>query len=54
MSGQRFEVSRQVVIFADELVVVQHVKLLAGGQLLPTNQAREAVEVEDLVPRFPH
>lgn len=42
------------VVLADELVVVQHVQLLAGAELLSTDAAREAVEVEDLVTRFPH
>lgn len=42
------------VVLADELVVVQHVQLFAGAELLPTDAAREAVEVEDFVARFPH
>lgn len=50
--GQRF--ARQVVLLADELVVVQNVELLAGAHLLPTHQAGEAIQVENLVPRFPH
>lgn len=42
------------IVLADELVVVQHVQLLAGAELLPADAAREAVEVEDFVARFPH
>lgn len=42
------------IVLADELVVVQHVQLLAGAELLATDAAREAVEVEDFVARFPH
>lgn len=49
---QRF--ARQVVLLADELVVVQDVELLAGAHLLPTHQAGEAIQVENLVPRLPH
>lgn len=46
--------ARQVVLLADELVVVQDVELLAGAHLLPTHQAGEAIQVENLVPRLPH
>lgn len=49
---QRF--ARQVVLLADELVVVQNVELLAGAHLFPTHQAGEAIQVENLVPRLPH
>lgn len=49
---QRF--ARQVVLLADKLVVVQDIELLAGAHLLPTHQAGEAIQVENLVPRFPH
>lgn len=49
---QRF--ARQVVLLADKLVVVQDVELFAGAHLLPTHQAGEAIQVENLVPRFPH
>lgn len=49
---QRF--ARQVVLLADELVVVQDIELLAGAHLLPTHQAGEAIQVENFVPRFPH
>ena len=45
---------RHVVILADELVVVQHVQLLARGQLLAAHHAGEAVEVVHLVARPPH
>lgn len=44
----------EVVVLADELVVIQNVKLLAGAELLATHEAREAVEVEHLVPCFAH
>lgn len=47
-------VAREVVLLAYELVVVQDVELLAGGELLPADQAGEAVEVEHLVPCLPH
>lgn len=43
-----------VVFLADELVVVQDVELLAGAELLAAHHAREAVEVEHLVPRLAH
>lgn len=46
--------ARQVVLLADEFVVVQDVELLAGAHLLPTHQAGEAIQVENLVPRLPH
>lgn len=47
-------VAGQVVLLADELVVVEHVELLAGAQLLPADEAREAVQVEHFVSRFAH
>lgn len=43
-----------VVLLADELVVVQHIELLARAQLLATHHAREAVEVEHLLPSLTH
>jgi len=46
--------ARQVVLLANELVVVQDVELLACAHLLPTHQAGEAIQVENFVPRFPH
>lgn len=45
-------VAGDVVVLADELVVVKDVELLSGGELLPAYHAGEAVEVEDFVPRF--
>lgn len=50
--GQRL--SRQVVLLADEGVVVEYVELLACAHLLPTDQTGEAVQVENLVPCLPH
>lgn len=50
----RQRLARQVVLLADELVVVQDVELLAGAHLLPTDQAGETIQVENLVPRLPH
>ena len=50
----RQRLARQVVLLADELVVVQDVELLSGAHLLPTHQAGEAIQVENLVPRLPH
>lgn len=47
-------VAAEVVLLADELVVVQHVELLAGGELLPAHQAGEAVEVEHFFFGLPH
>lgn len=47
-------VPAEVVLLADELVVVQHVEFFAGGELLPAHQAGEAVEVEHFVFGFPH
>lgn len=35
------------VFLADEAIVVQDVQLFPGRQLLPTDQAGEAVDVED-------
>ena len=35
------------VFFTNESIVIQDVQLFAGGQLLATNQTREAVDVED-------
>lgn len=52
MMVRRF--AQHEIVLADELVVVQHVQLFAGAELLPTDAAREAVEVEDFVARFPH
>lgn len=43
-----------VVFLADELVVVQHIQLLARAQLLAANHAREAVEVEHLLTSLAH
>lgn len=38
----------EIILFAYKLVVVQDVELFAGGQLFPTHEAREAVEMEHL------
>lgn len=43
-----------VIVLAYELVVFEHVELLAGGQLFPAYHARETVEVKDFIPSFPH
>lgn len=43
-----------VVLFADELVVIQDVEFLARRQLFPTNHARETVEVEHFVAGLAH
>jgi hypothetical protein len=43
-----------VVLLADELVVVQHVEFLARAQLLATHHARKAVQVEHFIPRLTH
>ena len=43
-----------VVLLADKLGVVHHVELLPRHQLLATDEAGEALEVEDLVPGLPH
>lgn len=48
----RWRLPSQVIFFADELVIVQHVQLFARGQLLPADQAGEAVEVEHLLARL--
>lgn len=42
------------VVLADELVVVEHVQLFAGAQLLAADAAREAVEMKDFVAGFAH
>lgn len=44
----------QVILFTNELVLVDDVELLAGGKLLVTHHAREAVEVKDFASRSPH
>jgi hypothetical protein len=43
-----------VVLLADELVVVQHIELLARAELLATHHAREAVEVKHLLASLAH
>ena len=43
-----------IVFLADKLGVVHHVELLPGDQLLPADEAGEALEVEDLVPGLPY
>lgn len=50
----RQRLARQVVLLAHELVVVQDIELLSGAHLLPTHQAGEAIQVENLVSRLPH
>lgn len=50
----RQRLARQVVLLADELVVVQDVELLSRAHLLPTHHAGEAIQVENLVLRLPH
>ena len=42
-----------IIFLADKLCVVHHVELLASHQLLPADEAGEALEVEDLLPRLP-
>lgn len=42
----------EIILFAYKLVVVQDVELFAGGQLLPTHEARKAVEMEHLLTSF--
>lgn len=42
-----------VVLFADEFVVVEDVKLFARGKLFSTDHTGEAVEVEHFVPGLP-
>jgi len=37
----------EVVVLADEPVLVEHVQLLAGGQLLATEDARETFQMID-------
>lgn len=43
-----------VVVLADELVLIQDVQLLPGGELFPAHHAREAFQMEHLVPRAPY
>jgi hypothetical protein len=43
-----------VVLLADELVVVQHVQFLASAQLLATHHARKAVQVKHFISRLAH
>lgn len=43
-----------VVLFAHELVFLEHVEFLAGGELLAADAAGEALEVEDAVAGLPH
>lgn len=42
------------IVLADEFVVVQHVQLFAGAQLLAADAARETVEMEHFVARLSH
>lgn len=42
----------EIILFAYELVVVQDVEFFAGGELLPADEAREAVEVEHFLASF--
>lgn len=42
-----------VVLLADELVVLENIKLLAGQQLFSAHHTREAVQVKHFVPCFP-
>lgn len=43
-----------VVLLADEFVVIQHIEFFARAQLLATHHAREAVEVKHLLPSLAH
>lgn len=49
-----WRLAQQIVVLADKLIVIQHVQLLPGAQLLAANAACEAVQVEHLIPRLPH
>lgn len=49
-----WRLAQQIVVLADKLIVIQHVQLLAGAQLLAANAACEAVQMEHLVPRLAH
>lgn len=49
-----WRLAQQIVVLADKLIVIQHVELLAGAQLLAANAACEAVQVEHLIPRLTH
>jgi len=49
-----WRLAQQIVVLADELIVVQHVELLTCAQLLAADAAGEAVQVEDLVPGLSH
>lgn len=51
-AGWRF--AQQIVVLADELIVVQHVQLLPGTQLLAANAACEAIQMEHLIAWLPH
>ena len=44
----------EIVLLADELVLVEDVELLSRGQLFAADHAGEALQVENLVPRPPH
>lgn len=46
--------AREVVIFADKLVVAHNVKMLASTHLFPAHQTGEAIQVENLVSRLPY
>ena len=43
-----------VVLLADEFVVIQHIEFLPRTQLLATHHAREAVEMKHFVPSLSH
>lgn len=44
----------QVILFTDELVLINDVELLAGGKLLVAHHAGEAVEVKHFAPGSPN
>lgn len=44
----------QVILFTNELVLIDDVELLAGGKLLVTHHAGEAVEVKHFASRSPN
>jgi len=44
----------EIVVLADESVFVEHVQLLAGGQLFAAEDARETLEMIDTRPSSSH
>lgn len=54
MATYRRRFAQQVIIFADILIVVQHIKLFAGAELFMADTTCKTIEVKHLITRFPN